>query len=711
MYPNYLSKYNLLEDDNSPLHIVQSVNVAGPNIIMQADVNVTNNITTSNNKILFLTSHYHDAEYFCTVGSYDDQSFGLTDIGENDIFENVIPIQQGWDLSSMQVIVIVQSWGNKHILQASKSPISLENYFLLNTNLNSISNDDDNDGMLNPGESATLHLLLENPSLMLTAETIDISISTSAPIDIIESEYEIEEPINIGENIIIDIPISVDTDIDLGDVIFDVLITADYTDLYGDQYTYDANFPIVVDIGLNQANWPVSIGSQIRSSPAVIDINDDGDKEIIFGDYSGLLHVLNKDGNPIDGFPFDTSDDIWGSPAVGDIDNDGTKEIIFTSKNKHLYVLSPDGDVELNYNANQFLMSSPVLCEMDGDPEMEIVISGYASTGDIFAVNHDGSNVSGFPAALNEKVLRGAAVSDLNGNGLDDIVVATETQNLLCIIWDNGEIDTLLTAQDKFKSAPVIINSSLGETWIIAGSTDHNMYAVDISGNLKFIYTTQYEITASPVVVDLNNTTFGIFFGGQDGFLYGINQDGEDLPNWPIGIGGQFTTSPVISDIDNDGLPEVISGNSLGDLYAFHIDGTPVDYFPIEYITGITAPPALTDLDGDNDLEIITGVTETMSAIDVKTIGVTDDYWSVYRGNLYRTGTYNSSYTGSCGDPYLGDLNCDGNIDIIDIVNIVNIILELSDPDAFELWSADYNMDGNVDLFDIISVINYILTE
>ena len=46
MYPNYLGKYNLLEDDNSPLYILQSVNVAGGNIIMQANVSVTDDITT-----------------------------------------------------------------------------------------------------------------------------------------------------------------------------------------------------------------------------------------------------------------------------------------------------------------------------------------------------------------------------------------------------------------------------------------------------------------------------------------------------------------------------------------------------------------------------------------------------------------------------------------------------------------------------------------
>ena len=46
---------------------------------------------------------------------------------------------------------MVQSWSNKHILQARSSSISLENLLMMNTNLTSISNDTDNDGVLNPG--------------------------------------------------------------------------------------------------------------------------------------------------------------------------------------------------------------------------------------------------------------------------------------------------------------------------------------------------------------------------------------------------------------------------------------------------------------------------------------------------------------------------------------------------------------------------------
>ena len=45
------------------------------------------------------------------------------------------------------------------------------------------------------------------------------------------------------------------------------------------------------------------------------ELDSDDQKEVIFGDYGGLIHVLDSNGNPKDGFPYQTGDDIWGSAA------------------------------------------------------------------------------------------------------------------------------------------------------------------------------------------------------------------------------------------------------------------------------------------------------------------------------------------------------------------------------------------------------------
>ncbi len=57
-----------------------------------------------------------------------------------------------------------------------------------------------------------------------------------------------------------------------------------------------------------------------------------------------------------------------------------------------------------------------------------------------------------------------------------------------------------------------------------------------------------------------------------------------------------------------------------------------------------------------------------------------------------------------------GDVNIDGEINILDIVRTVNIILEIGpDPTESELWAADLNADGEINILDIVGIVNLIL--
>ena len=53
----------------------------------------------------------------------------------------------------------------------------------------------------------------------------------------------------------------------------------------------------------------------------------------------------------------------------------------------------------------------------------------------------------------------------------------------------------------------------------------------------------------------------------------------------------------------------------------------------------------------------------------------------------------------------LGDVNGDGNIDVLDVVLTVNIILNLIDPSP----AADLNQDGVINVLDIVMIVNIIL--
>ena len=76
---------------------------------------------------------------------------------------------------------------------------------------------------------------------------------------------------------------------------------------------------------------------------------------------------------------------------------------------------------------------------IDDDEELEIVVGGYespTSTSPLFAINHDGSDVEGFPYIVGEKIKAGVAIADMDDNGIDDIIFGTDSDNLHVLLDD-----------------------------------------------------------------------------------------------------------------------------------------------------------------------------------------------------------------------------------------------------------------------------------
>ncbi|MEC7926936.1 MAG: FlgD immunoglobulin-like domain containing protein [Candidatus Neomarinimicrobiota bacterium] len=387
-----------------------------------------------------------------------------------------------------------------------------------------------------------------------------------------------------------------------------------------------------------QDGWPYETTTQVISSPTIVSF-ESGNK-VLFGDYNGYFRIVNPDGSDV--CWFNTGNQIWGSPAVSDIDNNGDLEIIITSKSQHLYVLDDECNLELDFDAEQYLMGTPAIGNLDDDPEKEIVFGGYTNPGTLFAINHDGSSVENFPLELGEKIQRGVALADFNGNGKDDIVCGTDDEHIY-LIYDDGTIADgfPFTAASDFRTAPIVIDVN-GSKIIFAGSRDNTFYAINADGSLRFEVQTGDDIPSSAGIVETNSGP-AVFFGSEDGFLYGVDMDGNPLTGWPKDTGIDVIGSPVFADLDSDGLPEVIATNGGVDFLVFRLDGSPFDEIPIEFELPFVSSPSVADLDMDGDLELLAGTSESVVAVDIKDPGATEGYWNVYRGNLERNGFYQSS--------------------------------------------------------------------
>jgi hypothetical protein len=348
-------------------------------------------------------------------------------------------------------------------------------------------------------------------------------------------------------------------------------------------------------------------------------------------------------------------------------------------------------------------MGTPAIGQLDSDPELEIVVGGYSSSGKkIYAVNHDGTALSGFPVDVGERVIVGVALHDFNNNGRDDIVFGSDSDNIH-LMHDDGTIAWTYTTGDKVQSAPSIINTGNG-TLICAGSKDDSMHCLDENGELVFSVETDGNVFTSASAVS-TDSGIGIFFGSEDGFIYGVDLIGNALPGWPKDTGSNVVGSIAFSDLDGDGSPEVVSTIEAGTIFACHLDGTDIMYFPITGDFSYASSPQILDFDDDDDLELFAGSTLGVEVFDVKTQGTNEGDWSTHRANQSRTG-YIELASSSC---MAADVNSDGIIDILDIVQTINIAMGFGTPTEVQLCAADVNSDGIVDILDIVMMVNIVI--
>jgi hypothetical protein len=213
-----------------------------------------------------------------------------------------------------------------------------------------------------------------------------------------------------------------------------------------DQYLYALRYDGTAVPGA----WPFFLYDGTWSSPAVGDLDRDGDLEVVIGAYThagfppglptvnggGIMWVLNSDGTVASGWPQVFDLHIDSSPALGDLDGDGDLEIVFGTghepgdpRGHKVYALHHTGTAVTGWPAatGEYVWPSPALGDLDGDGAAEVVAS--CEDGKLYAWNGNGTALSGWPVLpLNESCVNGALVgspviADLDHDGNLEVVV------------------------------------------------------------------------------------------------------------------------------------------------------------------------------------------------------------------------------------------------------------------------------------------------
>ncbi len=500
----------------------------------------------------------------------------------------------------------------------------------------------DSDSILNPGENISLLIELKNdPGWKSASNVRGILRSDTEGITIVDSVGTWE---SIAEN-----STSINSDNGFTVQFSNELRPDDYNfklnleSNSSDGFPYKRTIDVYVTLSLDQEGFPFHANTEVEASPLFVDINNDGFKEVIFGDKSGDLYIIDHKADTLAGFPKSLGSQI-GGVAVADIDLDDTLEIVVTAFDKLIRVYDVYGNQEWTRHADLFITAIPAIGNIDNDPELEVVVGSYDQK--IYAINHDSTDVAGFPYATGQLLHSGVSLADLNADGLDDIIYGSKGGQCSIVMTDSTILNGWpVSTSGSITSEPQVIVGGENEALILIGNDVGDMYGFNLDGTQRFMIDGSGSIKASPAIYHSDDNIYA-FFATSQGYIYKIDLMNNSLETgWPKQISPVNQSLAIADIIDNESeAAQVLAMGNNGYIYAFDMTGNTVSGFPINTRFLSKSALAISDIDHDGDNDIIAGNYSGLSVTDLK--GMAGKvHWPMHRGTPDRRGSVTTTWT------------------------------------------------------------------
>lgn len=455
-----------------------------------------------------------------------------------------------------------------------------------------------------------------------------------------------------------------------------------------------------------------------NSAPVFIDLDGDGDLDLLLGEAEGTLIFYENTGNP--------ERAIWkhrgklkdetgkiidvgttSVPALVDIDADGDLDLFVGNTEGFIaYYQNRSQSLQLKFhlvsprylNIDVGYLSSPTFADMDADGDFDF-FTGIRENRIYFYQNIGSPHQpefklkSTFFDSIQVGSITAPALADLDSDGDLDLCIGQADGRLNFYVnagnknqWQfvaSPQRFDLQTLDFGFQSAPALVDLDGDKDLdLVVGAADGKFYYMQNVGDphepqwklMPDFFQIRVKNNSTPVFVDIDGDgDLDLFSGSKLGKISFFRNDGNKYqPKWTlvnkdyesIQIGGQ--TYPAFADIDADGDNDLFIGTDVHGIAYFENVGSsqqPIwqlrtsNFLNLKFIFRLA--PIFVDLDQDGDLDLLAGTHEGTLAF-VKNIGTVRK-----PGFQFISAFYNNINVRFYSVPAFGDLDADGDLDLI----------------------------------------------
>ncbi|KAI5561208.1 hypothetical protein BDE02_16G099000 [Populus trichocarpa] len=187
---------------------------------------------------------------------------------------------------------------------------------------------------------------------------------------------------------------------------------------------YVASSVVVFNLDTKQVKWTRELDlststakfrAYIYSSPSVVDLDGDGNLDILVGTSFGLFYVLDHHGNIRENFPLEMAE-IQGAVVAADINDDGKTELVTTDVHGNVAAWTSQGKEIWEKHLKSLVSQGPTIGDVDGDGHTDVVVPTLS--GNIYVLSgKDGSIVRPYPYRTHGRVMNQVLLLDLSKRG------------------------------------------------------------------------------------------------------------------------------------------------------------------------------------------------------------------------------------------------------------------------------------------------------